>query len=262
MLGLRKCLKFLMCFGIIFYGITVIAQENSSLPPKPEILNQSKQLVLVITPSWEDPNGSMQRFERSDPAQEWQPVGQSWPIVVGRKGLGWENGLQNFANGSPVKHEGDLKSPAGAFKIESAFGFADTPPSAINMTYNPITRNTVCVDDVNSQYYGQIVDSSKVPAIDWQDGENMSTVAVYKQGFVVNYNLDGKLSGGGSCIFIHLKDKNNKTGTHGCTAMDSDFMTNLWDWINANENPVLVQLPKDQYLRLQESWNLPRLPIS
>ena len=258
---LQKFIKFLICFFLVLYGAISFAQDNSSLPPKPELLNNSKQLLLVITRSWDDPNGTMQRFERTDVSQEWKPVGPAWPIIAGRKGLAWEDGLQSFANGDPVKREGDLKSPAGVFKIGPAFGLTPTAPGSIKMAYAPITPNTVCVDDSESQYYGQVVDSSKVPAIDWKDGENMSTIPVYKQGFVVNYNLDGKFRGGGSCIFIHLKDKNNKTGTHGCTAMDNDFMPNLWDWINANENPVLLQLPQDQYSKLQSSWNLPHSPL-
>lgn len=250
---LQIWIKWFLSVVFIIYNIGSV-QANTR---PPELLNTSRQLVLIIADSWDKPQGILQRFQRSDTTKPWQAIGESWPVVTGKSGLAWGDDFQALANGSPVKHEGDLKAPAGAYKIGPAFGFATSAPDSLKMAYIPINPNTVCVDDARSEYYGKIVDSAKVRAIDWDSGEIMSTVPVYRHGFVVDYNTNAQYRGGGSCIFIHLLSAKNKAGTHGCTAMEETFINQLWGWLNSNENPVLVQLPRGEYLKLQSFWNLP-----
>ncbi len=65
--------------------------------------------------------------------------------------------------------------------------------------------------------------------------------------------------GAGSCIFIHIHGVSDDKGTAGCTAMQANYIPRLWTWLNPEAKPVLVQLPKDQYLKLQKQWNLPEI---
>ena len=40
---------------------------------------------------------------------------------------------------------------------------------------------------------------------------------------------------------------------------DGDIET-LVGWVDAKANPILVQLPQAEYLRLQKPWRLPDMP--
>jgi len=96
------------------------AQES---PPLRETLSQSSQMVVVTTKKWIATEGVLRRFERKE--RDWQQVGPSVPVVVGRSGLGWGRGLTNFPPSAfPHKREGDGRSPAGIFRLTYAFGYA------------------------------------------------------------------------------------------------------------------------------------------
>src|SRR5690242_14953945 len=90
-------------------------------PPSP--LDSSTQMVLVVTPAWDSTSGSLRRFERATPTGAWRQVGDVEPIVVGRTGVAWDDRQVHAAPGEPVKREGDGRSPAGAFALDTAFGF-------------------------------------------------------------------------------------------------------------------------------------------
>ena len=86
-------------------------------------LDSSTQMVLVVTPAWDSTSGSLRRFERDTPTGAWRQVGDVEPIVVGRTGVAWDDRSVRAASGEPVKREGDGRSPAGAFALDTAFGF-------------------------------------------------------------------------------------------------------------------------------------------
>jgi len=91
-----------------------------------DITRPSQQLLLVVAEDWQSKAARMQRFERVRPDEAWQPVGTSFPVNLGRGGLGWGRGLHGLALGSgPVKGEGDGKAPAGLFALGQ--GFAQDP---------------------------------------------------------------------------------------------------------------------------------------
>ena len=56
-------------------------------------------------------------------ADAWRQVGDVEPIVVGRTGVAWDDRQVRAAAGEPVKREGDGRSPAGVFALDTAFGF-------------------------------------------------------------------------------------------------------------------------------------------
>jgi hypothetical protein len=47
--------------------------------------------------------------------------------------------------------------------------------------------------------------------------------------------------------------------TSGCTAMSIGQIENLLAWLDPQAQPVLVQLPQEEYLRYQNSWALPAI---
>jgi len=198
-------------------------------------LPNTKQLIVVSTQNWSTPNGTLQRYEKTD---TWHKVGKAIEIKLGRNGLGWGIGLHTIPKDAKyIKKEGDGKSPAGIFTLKQAFGYF---PFVVDYPYEVYKSTDHCVDDVNSKLYNKIVDSTKV-AVDYKSKEHMRFAKnYYKYGIVVNHNhIDeaGAKKGTGSCIFIHIKS----VPTAGCTVMREDEMKEIIRWLDVKKEPLLVQ---------------------
>ena len=217
-------------------------------------------MVLVVTKDWDSINGTLQRYERANSKAKWKAVGEPFEIVVGRSGLAWGIGLHEEQKEGVVKKEGDGKSPAGIFKLSSAFGFADKKETGwLKLPYTFVTESTECVDDTKSNHYNRIVDKFKVGDFDWDSSEKMLKVGEqYRWGIVVAHNTEPPKKGDGSCIFLHIW-ADNKTGTSGCTAMENANIETLLKWLDEKKKSMLVQLPQSEYERLQKTWKLPNL---
>jgi L,D-peptidoglycan transpeptidase YkuD (ErfK/YbiS/YcfS/YnhG family) len=100
------------------------------------------------------------------------------------------------------------------------------------------------------------VDRAAVDQVDWKSSEKMSSIPQYRWGVVVNYNMDQPIPGDGSCVFLH-QWSGPASSTAGCTAMSSDDIEHIVQWVNGDVRPVLVQLPKAEYQRLRIHWQLP-----
>jgi D-alanyl-D-alanine dipeptidase len=157
----------------------------------------------------------------------------------------------------PVKREGDGRSPAGAFALDTVFGFpARGLVPWVRLPYVDIETGTECVDDVGSVYYNTIVDRARVRAVDWTSAEHMQRIDQYKLGVVVAYNTAPPRKGRGSCIFLHIW-AGPRSVTAGCTAMDEHALETLVRWLDPSRRPMLVQLPASEMAQLRGSWGLP-----
>jgi L,D-peptidoglycan transpeptidase YkuD (ErfK/YbiS/YcfS/YnhG family) len=233
-------------------------------------LTQSRQMIVVTTKDWNAVPGTLQRYERRTLRSPWQPVGAPIPIVVGRSGLAWGAGLHGepatLAQGNdPLKKEGDGKSPAGAFRLNATFGYAPKGKAgALKMPYVASTATMQCVDDTQSGYYNRVVERAQLKQPDWNSHEDMLRKdELYRWGVVVEHNAGGIGQGsvkakpkGGSCIFLHVWNGPNSS-TSGCTAMEASLMEEVLRWLDARQQPVLVQLPANEYARLKAAWQLP-----
>lgn len=223
--------------------------------------SDAEQLVLVTSADWNATTAELRRFDRVD--GRWVQVGDATDVVLGRSGSGWGIGLSPARSDGPVKHEGDGRAPAGVFAIGTAFGYAEHATTGLH--YQPMTSNDWCIDVPDSAYYNRIVDRSvvKAPLLD-QSSEPMRRDLHadgdqrYREGFVIEHNLDGRVRQGGSCIFAHLW-KDPQTTTAGCTAMAPASMDALLAWLDARKRPVFVLLPMPQYLALKNAWQLPEI---
>ena len=188
--------------------------------------------------------------------------------MVGKTGLGWGTGLLNVPardthdpmNNDPVKKEGDGKAPAGVFRLSKAFGYAAQQQSGWKMPYVSLTPTIECVDDEKSKFYNTLVDTSTISP-DWGNHENEKmrrSDDLYHWGILVDHNANPPVSGGGSCIFMHIW-KGPAQPTVGCTAMPQDDMELLLGWLDPDRKPLLVQLPAAQYQKLGRRWNLPAM---
>lgn len=219
------------------------------------------QLVLVTSADWNATSAELRRFDRVD--GRWVQVGDAAPVLLGRSGSAWGVGLSRARTDGPAKREGDGRAPAGVFAIGTAFGYASRVQTGL--AYQAMTANDWCIDVPDSAYYNRIVDRIvvKAPLLDQSSEPMRRDIHAdgdqrYREGFVIEHNVDGRVRRGGSCIFAHLW-KDPQTATAGCTAMAPDSMDALLAWLDKRRHPVFVLLPLPQYLALKSDWNLPEI---
>ena len=230
---------------------------------EPAALRASTQILVVTTQDWNGVEGTLQAYERPQARKKWKAAGSPIQVVVGKNGLGWGAGVVPDAarreDSDPIKKEGDGKSPAGIFRLSTAFGYAAQGPSAWRMPYLSLTPSVECVDDAQSKFYNRVVDRAAV-ASDWSSSEQMLRAdGEYRWGAVVDHNADPVTAGAGSCIFLHIW-LGPGVGTTGCTAMAQEQLEGVIAWLDPARRPLLVQLPRPQYKKLRRKWKLPTLP--
>jgi D-alanyl-D-alanine dipeptidase len=222
-------------------------------------VDASQQLVVVTTPSWSSTIGTMMRFERATTSSAWRRVDITIPLVVGRTGIAWGVGFDNVSSDGPHKREGDGKSPAGIFGLDTAFGFAsrESVPN-VRLPYVQLLPTTDCVDDTASAHYNTVVDRRTVDRVDWNSAEHMREVPQYRIGVIVGYNSSPPVKGRGSCIFLHIW-AGPDSHTAGCTAFDEAKLREVIEWLDPRKRPLFVQLTADQYIKFKAGWKLPAL---
>ncbi len=233
-------------------------------PPAPSPLAAATQLVLVTTTGWDSTTGELRRFVRDDIHSSWRRDGAAVPIVVGRTGLAWGIGFDQFAipgtpTAGPRKIEGDGRSPAGIFPLDTAFGFSPADSMRwVRLPYVQLTSTTECVDDTASVHYNTVINRDAVPRVDWQSAEHMRKVAQYRLGVIVGYNASPPVKARGSCIFFHIWAGPRST-TVGCTALDARELERLMAWLEPRARPTVVQVPAAVYPLVRGKWGLPAL---
>lgn len=217
-------------------------------------------MILVRTPGWDTPTGTLICYERSRLGDAWTQVGEPCEINVGRAGLAWGRGLHGGTLGEgPEKREGDGRSPAGAFLLSAVYGYTQRDSVRfLRMPYIEATATCQCVDDVRSVYYNLVIDSLSVAQADWTSRERMRPRAGdwNKWGVIVDHNMNPREPGRGSCIFLHVTEGRG-VPTSGCTSIEEERIAALVRWLDAEKHPVLVQMPYLQYSDWQPRWRLP-----
>lgn len=201
----------------------------------------SQQLVVVISPEMNTTSATMTRYEKE--ADTYIAVSASIPVILGRSGLGWDQGRQ------PLKREGDGRSPAGIFDITATFG--EDPKSNSAMPYWFVDDTLICIDDVNDTQYNAMgrLDSRNPP----KSYELMRrTDKVYRNGAVIDYNR-ARVSGRGSCIFFHLNHSDGRP-TAGCTSMEEEPLGELIRWLDPTKKPKVLQIPKSECVKYQKEF--------
>lgn len=222
-----------------------------------DLTRPARQLLLVVAEDWQYTQAQLQRFERKSVDGDWVRVGKAMDVNLGRGGLGWGRGIHGLALGpGPVKREGDGRAPAGLFALGT--GFAQQPEE-VSTARLPVLRadnSLVCVDDVRSRYYNQMIQADSVGAKDWTSFEEMNrSDGQYRLGVFVRHNADLVTPGGGSCIFLHIW-LGRGVASSGCTNMDQGDMLALLRWLDAEKQPLLAQLTRRDFERYQSAWHL------
>ncbi len=199
----------------------------------PDSLAGAQKLILITTAGMSTRFALMRRFERNRDGA-WEPRGNATPSVVGSNGLGWGLTWRKAAgSGEPLKREGDGKTPAGIFRLGSAFGFgASSLPGYIHLR----AGETFCVDEPASPHYSRIVPQRT--AGPGTSGERMWSIPLYRLGFVIDYPTSGA-ERGGSCIFLHIW-RSKETGTAGCVAMPEAAVAELHRFVG--DSPAAIAI--------------------
>ncbi len=234
------------------------APNSKAAPALPTPIDADKtQLVTVVTDDWNRFQATLRRYERSQ-GKAWKAVAAPVDVVLGREGYGWGHGLHGGGapanRPGPIKREGDGRSPAGVFKIGTAYGYAAQRDEML-LPYVHANSALRCVDDPKSAHYNRIVSTADT-AVDWKSAEHMRREdALYEIAIVVEHNTQPTIPDAGSCIFIHVW-RGPDSGMTGCTAMPLGTLENLARWLKPGV-AALVALPRGEYDALRVAWQLP-----
>lgn len=197
-------------------------------------LSCSEQILLVVSKEMNSSKAFLECYE------DGKKVFDTIEVNIGTNGLGWGLGevkLKEEAS-DPIKKEGDKKAPAGVFYLTKIFGYEND--KNLSMPYIYTSENLICVDDVNSALYNQILPmpSEKPGSFEIMRRDDNQ----YELGVVVEHNKN-RIKGRGSCIFIHVA-KSKDASTAGCTSMHLDEIKKITSWLDRSKKPTLIQIPK------------------
>jgi uncharacterized protein YijF (DUF1287 family) len=218
------------------------------------------QLIRVVSNGWADMHAELRRYAR-EPGGAWREVGRGLPVVLGRSGYGWGDGLHGSGapaarrgGAAPIKREGDGRSPAGVFEVGPAHGYVGAREAALAIPYTQADESQRCVDDPRSRHYNRVLSQREVE-VDWSSAEHMRRPDdLYELAIEVGHNRAPVTAGHGSCIFLHVWASPD-TPVTGCTALDKTALYTLARWLRPNA--VLVALPRSEYAALARAWGLP-----
>lgn len=185
---------------------------------KENIPSGTSQVILVTVTEDGEQLYCLESMERG-----WKVVYGPFECNIGRNGMG-------------KTREGDGKTPEGVFELGSAFGQGGAPEGS-NWPWRETSETDVWVEDSNSKYYNQYVDSASVER-DWGNFEKL-LITKYRTAIEVKYNSDN-IPGLGSAIFLHVWGNANDT-TGGCTSMEETTIRTLLKWLRPEAAPRLFQ---------------------
>lgn len=237
-------MKLFTLVTVLFLALSLNARSQVS---------SAQQLIITITDDWNSNKGTVYLFDRTKSG--WKKQRGEISVSIGEYGLAWGNGLHTKQQGEYIKKEGDMRSPAGIFELDSVlYGLDPTRPEGVRYPYRHLSERTVCVDDTASASYNRVFEEDTLKR-DWSSSEQMARVVPdYKYVLVIRHN-PLREKGNGSCIFFHV----NNVPTSGCTSMDEEEMLSMLHWLDPRRKALVIQLPHSEYHRLRSEWNLPML---
>jgi len=216
----------------------------------------ARELITGILDDWSSTVVTLRRWRRKG-AGPWAADGDPWQGVIGASGAAWGSGLHGSGapdgHAGPVKREGDGKSPAGAFALRGAYGYAAAPPPGTSVPYVQVTTDWDCVDDPASKHYTQIVDR-RGATVDWTRAEQMRRPDELYTWVVDIAHNPAAAPAAGSCIFFHVWG-GPTAATVGCTAMRKPELAALIAGLDLTA--VYVLLPRAEYDGFAAPWGLP-----
>ena len=138
------------------------------------------------------------------------------------------------------KKEGDGKTPLGEFELGIFLGMhsKEEVQKQTNLEYNKIDENMYWVDDINSKYYNQLVDITKVQK-DWNSAEHLIDYPIQYE-YLIDIKTNPKnIPGKGSAVFLHCT---NDKPTKGCIAVKKEVMERIIKCIDGNTKIIIRKI--------------------
>jgi L,D-peptidoglycan transpeptidase YkuD (ErfK/YbiS/YcfS/YnhG family) len=244
---LRRLLTFLLVAASAEFpdGYAQIVDSQIPTIPKPlaaAVPARCQQAVLVLSAAERAIPARLWLLERTGEETPWRVFAGPIDVSLGRNGLAWGDGEHtgDAPGGMRIKREGDGCSPAGVFRFPFAFGYAAKEEAAeVKLPYIAVTNTMFAVDDSQSRFYNQLVDTLKVSR-EWRSAETMRRDDnLYRWGIYVGHN-PGNRAFRGSCISLHIW-RGPGQPTAGCTAMTEDHLKQILAWLDPAKEPRLIQ---------------------
>lgn len=209
-----------MPIGLLF--ITACTGKKPDLPAHGIAgIPESCQQLIVVRGSESDIHAIL---------EGWELINDRWvrrmniQATVGKAGLATPE----------VKKEGDGKTPAGLYRLERAFGYAESFKTGL--TYRQATATDLWVDDAEHPDYNKWV-TAPTKAKSFEDMKRKDDL--YEIGAVIEYNTDPVVPGKGSAIFLHVWGGPDKP-TAGCVAIDKSKLNDLLEALDRKKSPMIA----------------------
>jgi L,D-peptidoglycan transpeptidase YkuD (ErfK/YbiS/YcfS/YnhG family) len=216
------------------------------------------QLIVAVGPNWDSMHGQMQLFERKGGGSKWTKVGGSFPVLFGKSGAAWGNGLAGQNETGRRKKERDGRAPAGVFRIGKIYTYDEHLPTGADYPFHQVTTADAWVDDVGSPDYNRFVtiDNPAQPPPWFEKQKMRHNDFAYRWLVEIRHNADPPVPGQGSAIFFHIR-RGVSRPTAGCTTMAERDLVGLIRWLRAPRHPCYVLLPRNEYEKRRQAWDLP-----
>ncbi len=184
-------------------------------------VGSANQVIAVVADGYGSTTATFTAYQRVSGG--WQTVFGPWNANIGFNG---------FAPPG-AKHEGDGKTPSGAYGFDFLFGVEADP--GVHFPYRRVTSTaTVWDDDPASALYNEWVDTTTQDA--GADPEPMYNLPAYSYGAVIAYN-EARTAGLGSAIFLHVSTDGP---TAGCVSLPSSQLLLVLRWLDPAQGPRIV----------------------
>jgi L,D-peptidoglycan transpeptidase YkuD (ErfK/YbiS/YcfS/YnhG family) len=218
------------------------------------------QLIVAVAPNWDSMRGQMQLFERTRAGTKWVKSGAAFPVLFGKNGSAWGSGLAGQNEAGLRKKERDGRAPAGVFRIGKIYTYDAHLPAGADYPFHQVTTADAWIDDVNSSDYNRFVtiDNPAQPPPWFEKQKMRHNDFAYRWLVEIRHNSDPPVPGEGSAIFFHIRRGVNRP-TAGCTTMAESDLVHLIRWLRAPRHPCYALVPRGEYERFRQSWDLPDL---
>lgn len=246
----------------LYMALVVVNATSAHVGFANPLDGQIRQLIVGIAPDWNSSKGSLILFERGSD-DEWHSVPEGrWDVLFGKNGLAWGRGISGFGDQEEgrCKTERDGRAPAGCFRIGRIYTYDSELPFGADFPFHQVTLADAWSDDPSLPNYNEFVTIPDVqhPPAGFAKAKMRHGDFAYRWLIEIRHNSDPPHPGVGSAIFFHIR-RGVTRPTSGCTSMAEANLVQLIQWLRAEDRPVYLLLPREEYLKKQADWKLPNL---
>jgi L,D-peptidoglycan transpeptidase YkuD (ErfK/YbiS/YcfS/YnhG family) len=183
------------------------------------------QLITVVAAAPRSTTASLTRWRKRGDC--WLAAGPAATAHVGRNGV------------SERKREGDKKTPAGAFGIQTVM-YGVGPNPGVRYPYRRIACGDWWVEDPRSPFYNRFkhVRCGSTPPFRITSEDMSRSPISYRHLAVVDYNTHPVVPGRGSGIFLHVSASGGPT--LGCVSLAYGQLLATLRWLDPAARPLIV----------------------